>query len=34
MQAGAVIAAYEELGLSLANRGSGEWPVLVLIRQH
>jgi ribosomal protein L11 methyltransferase len=34
MQAGAVIAAYEEFGLSLANRGSGEWPVLVLIRQH
>jgi ribosomal protein L11 methyltransferase len=29
-QADAVIAAYEKLGLSLADRGSGEWPVLVL----
>jgi hypothetical protein len=32
MQADAVIAAYEKLGLSLADRGSGEWPVLVLTR--
>jgi ribosomal protein L11 methyltransferase len=31
-QADAVIAAYEKLGFSLANRGSGEWPVLVLTR--
>jgi ribosomal protein L11 methyltransferase len=31
-QADAVIAAYEKLGLSLADRGSGEWPVLVLDR--
>ena len=29
-QADGVIAAYEKLGLSLTNRGSGEWPVLVL----
>jgi ribosomal protein L11 methyltransferase len=29
-QADAVIAAYERLGLSLTDRGSGEWPVLVL----
>ena len=29
-QADAVIAAYEELGVKLADRGSGEWPVLVL----
>ena len=29
-QADTVIAAYEELGLTLRNRGSGEWPVLVL----
>jgi len=29
-QADAVIAAYEKLGLSLAGRGWGEWPVLVL----
>jgi ribosomal protein L11 methyltransferase len=29
-QAGAVIAAYEKLGLTLRERGSGEWPVLVL----
>jgi ribosomal protein L11 methyltransferase len=29
-QADGVIHAYEEQGLSLAGRGSGEWPVLVL----
>jgi ribosomal protein L11 methyltransferase len=29
-QADAVIAAYEELGLTLTDRGSGEWPVLGL----
>ena len=29
-QAEAVIAAYEALGLSLARRGPGEWPVLTL----
>jgi ribosomal protein L11 methyltransferase len=29
-QADTVIAAYEELGLTLRDRGSGEWPVLVL----
>ena len=29
-QADAVIAAYEKLGLTLRDRGSGEWPVLVL----
>ena len=29
-QAEAVIAAYEALGLSLRERGRGEWPVLVL----
>ena len=29
-QAEAVISAYEMLGLSLADRGTGEWPVLVL----
>jgi ribosomal protein L11 methyltransferase len=29
-QAGAVAAAYEKLGLVLSDRGSGEWPVLVL----
>ena len=29
-QADAVVAAYETLGLNLADRGSGEWPVLVL----
>lgn len=29
-QADGVIAAYEKLGLRLADRGSGEWPVLVL----
>ena len=29
-QAGAVVAAYEKLGLSLGDRGSGEWPVLTL----
>jgi ribosomal protein L11 methyltransferase len=28
-QADAVVAAYEALGLTLADRGSGEWPVLV-----
>ncbi|HEY8591897.1 MAG TPA: 50S ribosomal protein L11 methyltransferase [Sphingomicrobium sp.] len=31
-QAGAVAAAYEQLGMKLANRGPGEWPVLVLSR--
>lgn len=31
-QAEAVIRAYDEQGLSLADRGSGEWPVLVLTR--
>jgi len=31
-QADAVAAAYECLGLSLARRGPGEWPVLVLAR--
>ncbi len=30
-QADAVIAAYEGLGLTSADRGSGEWPVLVLM---
>jgi ribosomal protein L11 methyltransferase len=29
-QADGVAAAYEAQGLSLADRGSGEWPVLVL----
>ncbi|MFL6765743.1 MAG: 50S ribosomal protein L11 methyltransferase [Sphingomicrobium sp.] len=29
-QADAVIAAYEELRFTLADRGSGEWPVLAL----
>ena len=29
-QVDGVVAAYEALGLSLADRGSGEWPVLVL----
>ena len=29
-QAGAVAASYAKLGLSLADPGSGEWPVLVL----
>jgi ribosomal protein L11 methyltransferase len=29
-QADAVLAAYEELGLTLRGRGSGEWPVLIL----
>lgn len=29
-QAVSVIAAYEKLGLTLADRGSGEWPVVVL----
>lgn len=31
-QADAVIRAYEEEGLSLGDRGSGEWPVLALGR--
>ena len=31
-QADGVVAAYEALGLSLADRGSGEWPVLVFHR--
>jgi ribosomal protein L11 methyltransferase len=29
-QVDAVVSAYEELGLSLGDRSSGEWPVLVL----
>ena len=29
-QAEAVMAAYERLGLSLAHRGAGEWPALIL----
>ncbi len=29
-QADAVVTAYEKLGLTLTDRGSGEWPVLVL----
>lgn len=29
-QADAVVAAYEALGLTLRDRGAGEWPVLVL----
>ena len=29
-QADGVVAAHEKLGLRLADRGSGEWPVLVL----
>jgi ribosomal protein L11 methyltransferase len=31
-QADAVIGAYEELGLTPIDRGSGEWPVLVCKR--
>ena len=31
-QADPVIAAHEKLGLSLCDRGSGDWPVLVLSR--
>jgi len=31
-QADAVVRAYDERGLSLAHRGPGEWPVLVLTR--
>jgi ribosomal protein L11 methyltransferase len=31
-QAGPVIRAYEEQGLSPGDRGSGEWPILVLER--
>jgi ribosomal protein L11 methyltransferase len=31
-QADSVVAAYELHGLALQNRGSGEWPVLVLQR--
>ena len=31
-QADAVVAAYEKLGFTLADGGSGEWPVLVLSR--
>jgi ribosomal protein L11 methyltransferase len=31
-QADGVIAAYAKLGLTFADRGSGEWPVLVLTR--
>jgi ribosomal protein L11 methyltransferase len=30
-QADAVAATYEKLGLSLTDRGSGEWPVLVIV---
>jgi ribosomal protein L11 methyltransferase len=29
-QAGAVVSAYADLGLTLRERGAGEWPVLVL----
>ena len=29
-QADAVAAAYEQLGMTLHDRGTGEWPVLVL----
>ena len=29
-QADAVIDAYKERGLSVADRGAGEWPVLIL----
>jgi ribosomal protein L11 methyltransferase len=29
-QAGDVIAAYEQRGLSLAHRGAGEWPVVAM----
>ena len=29
-QAQAVIAAYEQLGLAITDRGSGEWPVVLL----
>jgi ribosomal protein L11 methyltransferase len=29
-QANAVVNAYVKLGFSLAERGSGEWPVVVL----
>jgi len=31
-QADGVVSAYEDRGLSLAHRGSGEWPVLVLTK--
>ena len=31
-QADAVVAAYKKLGLTLRDRGSGEWPVIVLNR--
>jgi ribosomal protein L11 methyltransferase len=31
-QAEGVIAAYEKLGFTLADRGSAEWPVLILTR--
>ena len=31
-QADAVAAAYKKLGLTLSDRGSGEWPVLVAVR--
>jgi ribosomal protein L11 methyltransferase len=33
-QAGSVAAAYEKLGLTLSDCGSGEWPVLVLVNDH
>jgi ribosomal protein L11 methyltransferase len=31
-QADAVVRAYQERGISLAHRGAGEWPVLVLTK--
>ena len=31
-QADSVAAAYQELGLGLAERGQSEWPVLVMRR--
>jgi ribosomal protein L11 methyltransferase len=33
-QADAVLDAYGELGLNLAHRGAGEWPVLILSAPH
>jgi len=32
-QADGVISAYEDLNLALADRGPGEWPVLVMSRR-
>jgi hypothetical protein len=29
-QSAAVIAAYEALAFTVGNRGSGDWPVMVL----